>query len=130
MSVYHQIYFIQYQVTTLSFIHLFILSKILEKKKNFEKKNFEKKFLYLYYFQVTLSSKNFLITPRTIANSLTFDSFIHLTYFFFYVEQEELHKFCPNTEYHVIESDEGHDGFLLEQEAISPLVIKFLNKHK
>ena len=33
-------------------------------------------------------------------------------------EQEELHKYLGNSEFHVIESDEGHDGFLLALEEV------------
>ena len=33
-------------------------------------------------------------------------------------EQEELHQYLGNSEFHVIESDEGHDGFLLAQEEV------------
>eukprot|EP01043_Picozoa_sp_COSAG02_P034259 COSAG02_NODE_2386_length_8989_cov_6.465917_10_plen_93_part_00 len=35
-------------------------------------------------------------------------------------EQEELHKYLGNSEFHAIESDEGHDGFLLAQEEVRP----------
>ena len=33
-------------------------------------------------------------------------------------EQEELHQYLGNSEFHAIESDEGHDGFLLAQEEV------------
>ena len=33
-------------------------------------------------------------------------------------EQEELHQYLGNSEFHTIESDEGHDGFLLAQEEV------------
>ena len=33
-------------------------------------------------------------------------------------EQEELHQYLGNSEFHPIESDEGHDGFLLAHEEV------------
>jgi homoserine O-acetyltransferase len=44
------------------------------------------------------------------------------------VEQEELHELLPNSELHIIDSYEGHDGFLLEQAHIGPIVQNFLAK--
>ena len=44
-------------------------------------------------------------------------------------EQEELHKNLPNSEWHIIESNNGHDGFLLDQERILPICHRFLEKH-
>jgi len=41
-------------------------------------------------------------------------------------EQEELVLHTPNSQLHVIHSNEGHDGFLLEQDAVQPLVTDFL----
>jgi homoserine O-acetyltransferase len=43
-------------------------------------------------------------------------------------EQKELRDYLSNAEYHVIESDEGHDGFLLEQMHIGPLLQRFLSR--
>jgi len=45
------------------------------------------------------------------------------------MEQEELRDNLPNAEYFCIESNEGHDGFLLEQDAVGSGVTTFLNKH-
>ena len=45
-------------------------------------------------------------------------------------EQEELNCFMPNSELHVIHSDDGHDGFLLEQDEVSKHIQEFLKKHK
>lgn len=45
-------------------------------------------------------------------------------------EQEELHNNLPNSEWHIIESNNGHDGFLLDQESVLPLCHKFLGKHQ
>lgn len=47
------------------------------------------------------------------------------------VEQEELHAHLGNNVggFHKIESDEGHDGFLLETERVSKLVSGFLAEH-
>ena len=42
-------------------------------------------------------------------------------------EQEELAALIPNAKLAVIDSPEGHDGFLLEQEAISSHLNEFLN---
>jgi len=43
-------------------------------------------------------------------------------------EQEELHRYLGNSEFHAIESDEGHDGFLLEQEQVGRHVRRFLKR--
>jgi hypothetical protein len=43
-------------------------------------------------------------------------------------EQEELHRYLGNAEMHTIESDEGHDGFLLEQEQVGRHVKRFLKR--
>eukprot|EP00037_Helgoeca_nana_P025138 m.271188 g.271188 ORF g.271188 m.271188 type:complete len:419 (+) comp26869_c0_seq5:233-1489(+) len=43
-------------------------------------------------------------------------------------EQEELASYLGQAELHVIDSPEGHDGFLLEEARISPFVQKFLSK--
>ena len=43
-------------------------------------------------------------------------------------EQEELHRYLGNAEMHIIESDEGHDGFLLEQEQVGRHVKRFLKR--
>lgn len=45
-------------------------------------------------------------------------------------EQEQLHQHLPNSEWHIIESDNGHDGFLLDQESVLPLCHRFLRKHQ
>jgi homoserine O-acetyltransferase len=37
-------------------------------------------------------------------------------------EQHELRDYLGNAEFHLVESDEGHDGFLIEQKQIGPLV--------
>jgi len=42
-------------------------------------------------------------------------------------EQEILHKLIPNSTLKIIDSSEGHDGFLIEVEAVSALVSEFLN---
>jgi homoserine O-acetyltransferase len=44
-------------------------------------------------------------------------------------EQEALAQMLPNAEYHVIVSDAGHDGFLLEQEAVAMYGKRFLERH-
>lgn len=36
-------------------------------------------------------------------------------------EQEELHQYLGNSDFQAIESDEGHDGFLLAQEEVRPI---------
>ena len=43
-------------------------------------------------------------------------------------EQEELAAYLGKAELHLIDSPEGHDGFLLEQARIAPLVNKFLSR--
>ena len=44
-------------------------------------------------------------------------------------EQEHLAKCIKNSELHILRSDEGHDGFLLEQVQIAALIEEFLNKN-
>eukprot|EP00959_Pyramimonas_sp_CCMP1952_P373560 7823523-Pyramimonas_sp.AAC.1 len=41
-------------------------------------------------------------------------------------EQQELARMLPNSELHTIRSDQGHDGFLLEQDQIGELIRSFL----
>ena len=43
-------------------------------------------------------------------------------------EQQELRDYLGNAEFHIIESDEGHDGFLIEQEQVGRHLRRFLNK--
>lgn len=43
-------------------------------------------------------------------------------------EQEELADYLGNSELHLVDSDEGHDGFLLEQDRIGPLIEQFFLK--
>ena len=45
------------------------------------------------------------------------------------IEQQRLARYIKNTELHILRSDEGHDGFLLEQVQIAKLIEEFLNKH-
>jgi homoserine O-acetyltransferase/O-succinyltransferase len=44
-------------------------------------------------------------------------------------EQQELAEHLTNSELHVIHSDDGHDGFLLEQEQVANHITTFLSKH-
>jgi len=43
-------------------------------------------------------------------------------------EQEELAKYIPSSAYSVIQSTEGHDGFLLEQKVVGDCIQRFLDK--
>ena len=45
------------------------------------------------------------------------------------IEQQRLARYIKNTKLHILRSDEGHDGFLLEQVQIAKLIEEFLNKH-
>lgn len=46
-------------------------------------------------------------------------------------DHKELIEYIPDVEYHLIDSDFGHDGFLVEHEQLNKLIIKFLsNTHK
>lgn len=46
-------------------------------------------------------------------------------------DHKELIEHIPDVEYHLIDSDFGHDGFLVEHEQLNKLIIKFLsNTHK
>jgi homoserine O-acetyltransferase len=44
-------------------------------------------------------------------------------------EQEEIAKSMPNAELKVIHSDDGHDGFLLEQDQVGRHIVDFLDRH-
>jgi len=44
-------------------------------------------------------------------------------------EQEFLHEHIPNSELFTINSDHGHDGFLLCQKEIMPVALNFLHAH-
>jgi len=44
-------------------------------------------------------------------------------------EQKKLHKLLPNSEYFMVKSSNGHDGFLLDHEVIMPVALNFLQKH-
>lgn len=41
-------------------------------------------------------------------------------------EQVELAEYIPNAQHHMIQSEEGHDGFILETRAVSTLIRGFL----
>ena len=43
-------------------------------------------------------------------------------------EQQEIVEHTPNSEFYMIESDEGHDGFLIEFEKMSDRVLEFLKR--
>jgi homoserine O-acetyltransferase len=44
-------------------------------------------------------------------------------------EQEELAELLPAGRLQVIHSDDGHDGFLLEQDQVAAHIVDFLNQH-
>jgi homoserine O-acetyltransferase len=44
-------------------------------------------------------------------------------------EQKELADWLPNGRLEVIHSDDGHDGFLLEQDQVAAHIVKFLDQH-
>ncbi|CAK9027176.1 Homoserine O-acetyltransferase (HAT) (Homoserine transacetylase) (HTA) [Durusdinium trenchii] len=44
-------------------------------------------------------------------------------------EQQFLHEHIPNSRLFEIDSDHGHDGFLLDQDHIMPEALKFLQEH-
>ena len=44
-------------------------------------------------------------------------------------EQEELARLMPHAELKVINSDAGHDGFLLEQDQVAAHIKSFLYSH-
>jgi homoserine O-acetyltransferase len=43
-------------------------------------------------------------------------------------DHKELVEYIPHTEYHVIDSNFGHDGFLIEHEKLNAIILKFLNQ--
>lgn len=43
-------------------------------------------------------------------------------------EQEEIVEHMPNSELKIIHSDDGHDGFLLEQDQVNRCIVDFLEK--
>lgn len=45
-------------------------------------------------------------------------------------DQQRLHTMLPNASLHVIQSMHGHDGFLLEQSQIEPILLDFLRKQR
>jgi len=45
-------------------------------------------------------------------------------------EQQHIADLVPNSELTIIRSDDGHDGFLLAQDDIAPIMTKFLNDHE
>ena len=44
-------------------------------------------------------------------------------------EQRELHAMLPNSEFLMVKSSNGHDGFLLDHEMIMPVAFDFLKRH-
>ena len=44
-------------------------------------------------------------------------------------EQKDLHKLLPNSEFLMVKSSNGHDGFLLDHEMIMPVALDFLKRH-
>lgn len=44
-------------------------------------------------------------------------------------EQQELASLLPNSQLYVVHSDDGHDGFLLEQEQVAAHITRFLEDH-
>ncbi|OEU18979.1 homoserine O-acetyltransferase [Fragilariopsis cylindrus CCMP1102] len=45
-------------------------------------------------------------------------------------EQEEIVEHMPNSELKIIHSNDGHDGFLIEQDQVNRCVVDFLAKHE
>ena len=45
-------------------------------------------------------------------------------------EQEELVEHMPNSELKIIHSDDGHDGFLLEQDQVATHILDFLDRRE
>ena len=43
-------------------------------------------------------------------------------------EQKEIVENMPNSELQIIHSDDGHDGFLLEQDQVNRCIVDFLSK--
>jgi homoserine O-acetyltransferase/O-succinyltransferase len=44
-------------------------------------------------------------------------------------EQQDLAESLPRGELTIVRNDDGHDGFLLAQDAIAPIITQFLNEH-
>ena len=44
-------------------------------------------------------------------------------------EQEELQRLLPQAQLKIIHSDDGHDGFLLEQDQVASQIVEFLDHH-
>ena len=42
-------------------------------------------------------------------------------------EQKELTEMLPNARLHIVHSDDGHDGFLLEQDQVATIIVDFLD---
>lgn len=60
------------------------------------------------------------ITAKTLVVSISSDMLFPA------IEQEELASYIPNAELEIIDSDYGHDGFLLEFEKLTSLLQRFL----
>lgn len=59
--------------------------------------------------------------PKTLIVAITSDIL------FSPADHRDLVEFIPDTEYHVIDSAFGHDGFLVEHEKLNNIILKFLN---
>eukprot|EP00808_Paulinella_micropora_P022806 g78444.t1 len=45
------------------------------------------------------------------------------------IEQRELHRLLPNSDFLMVDSHNGHDGFLLDHDLIQPVAKKFMDKY-
>jgi homoserine O-acetyltransferase len=43
-------------------------------------------------------------------------------------DHKELVECIPNVEYHLIDSDFGHDGFLVEHQQLNEILLRFLSE--
>ena len=62
------------------------------------------------------------ITQPSLVVSISSDGLYHPK------EQQLLHRLLPNSELFTVQSDSGHDGFLLDQDVILPVALQFLKR--
>lgn len=70
----------------------------------------------------TMSETLGAFKPRTMIVAITSDILFPPS------DHQDLVNFIPDSEYHLIDSEFGHDGFLIEHKKLNSLILNFLNK--
>ncbi len=105
--------------------------------QRYQGEKLEKRFnAYSYYtLSQVLDSHNVARGRKDLQNALslikapTLILGIDSDLLFIQAEQEEMHRLIPNSELIMIESDFGHDGFLIEFEKLTGYINQFYLKH-